>query len=227
MIFEHLPGLQVDAFLLRTDTTTPFLFLHIPFHRTSIIIFHWCFTSWKGLTGRASVMHSPFFLSRGHQIHTAEPLSLSTLHLVRSKLIRGQPFVADKYRDIRERRQTSRRRLLSIGSMTRWEGTDARPRSFGGLRHLAPTRALWCFAPRFGSSCISRLTLLFTPIDPPACTPKLYLHWASLHFHVCVRQHTGIFVSPVLLGTHSRPQVFFPSQSSSGPPLPTRRHFLH
>jgi hypothetical protein len=38
--------------------------------------FHWCFAFGKDLTGCASVMHSPFLLSGGRQIHTAEPLVL-------------------------------------------------------------------------------------------------------------------------------------------------------
>jgi hypothetical protein len=40
MIFEHLPGLQGDAFVITHGLyRTPFsLFLHIPFHRTSTII---------------------------------------------------------------------------------------------------------------------------------------------------------------------------------------------
>ena len=51
-------------FLLRMDSTAfHFLFLHIPpLHRTSTILSpHWCFASRKGLTGRASAMHIPFF----------------------------------------------------------------------------------------------------------------------------------------------------------------------
>lgn len=157
MIFEHLPGLQVDAFLItHGHYRIPSLFLHIPLplhlHYFLSMVFHvserpdWvCF-------GDA---HSPFLLSRGHQIHTAEPLILSTL-LVRLKgwLICGQPSVADKYRDIRERRQESRRRLLSIGSMTRWHGTDARPllRRFEAPRSYV---SVVVSRPKAGSSCIS------------------------------------------------------------------------
>jgi len=125
-------------------------------------------------------MHSPFLLSRGRQIHTAEPLVLSTLVRPKGWLTRGQPSVADDtaiFENDDKRREGdyyhSVRRL-------RWQGTDARPCTFGGLRRPAP----------FVSSVVLRLegsahlvfhsphVSLLSPIDPLACTPELSLHWA-------------------------------------------------
>lgn len=77
MILGRLPGLQDDAFsfLLRMDTTARhfFFILHYP-------LSHFTITSvgvsrpGKGLTSRASAMHSYVLLPRGLWIHTAELL---------------------------------------------------------------------------------------------------------------------------------------------------------
>src|SRR6266851_586760 len=105
-------------FLLRMDTTALhfFLFLHIPFHRTTIFSIG---VNASGPDWACSAMHSPFLLSRGHQFHTAEPLVLSTLSCPPQRMVDPRSTIGGRqYRDIRERRQASRRRLLSIGSMT-------------------------------------------------------------------------------------------------------------
>jgi len=82
-------------FLLRMDTTALqfFLFLHIPFHRTTIFSIG---VSRLGLTGRARRCTVPSFCLE--VTSTTRPSRwFCPLHLVRTKgwLTRGRPLVAD------------------------------------------------------------------------------------------------------------------------------------
>jgi len=95
MILEHLPGLQVDAFLITHGhyRTPIFLFLHIPFRRTTIFSIG---VSRLGLTGRARRCTVPSFCLE--VTSTTRPSRwFCLLHLVRPKgwLTRGRPLVAD------------------------------------------------------------------------------------------------------------------------------------
>jgi len=82
------------------DTIAIFFILHILFRRTTTVI-PLVFRVREGLTGCASVMHSPFLLSGGPQIRTAEPL---VLYFTSSapKMVDPRSIVGGRqYRDIR------------------------------------------------------------------------------------------------------------------------------
>jgi hypothetical protein len=78
-IFEHLPGLQRDAFLITHGLyRIPIFISAYPFpshlhHFLSLVFRVWERPDWACFGDAQS-----FPLSRGHQIHTAEPLVLST-----------------------------------------------------------------------------------------------------------------------------------------------------
>jgi len=78
-----------------------------------------------------SVMHSPFLLSGGGQIHTAEPLVLyltsSAPKMVDLRSIVGGRSIAIFDND--ERRQEGD--YSRSGRWLRRQGTDTRPRTFG------------------------------------------------------------------------------------------------
>jgi len=78
----------------------------------------------------------------------------------------------------------------------RWRGTDARPCALKAGGTLCEQRGASPQGPAHLVFHPPHVSLL-SPIDPLACTPKLYLNWHSFTIIVCVRQHTGIFASPV------------------------------
>jgi len=105
----NLPGLQDDAFLINAWTLPAlylFYFLHILFRRPTTVISIGVLAFGKDPTGCASAMHSPFILSGGCQIHSAEPLVLyfmsSTPKMVDPRSIVGGDIVIS---DNDERRQ--------------------------------------------------------------------------------------------------------------------------
>ena len=119
MILGHLPGLQEDAlfFLLRMDSTALFVILHCRLLRTTItipsLVSHvqespdWvCFSD----------AQFPPFVQRSSEPH-GRAVGTTLLILSARKTIDPWSTVGCRqHRNIRERRQASRRRLLSIGS---------------------------------------------------------------------------------------------------------------
>ena len=83
-------------FYLRMDTTASSFYFCIFSSVASPPLFPLVFRVWEGPDWVCFGDAHPFLLSRGHQIHTAEPL-VSVFHVVppRRWLTRGQSSVAD------------------------------------------------------------------------------------------------------------------------------------
>jgi hypothetical protein len=152
-------------------------------------------------------MHSPFLLSGGRQIHTAEPLVLYFTSFA-PKMVDPRSIVGATLSRYPITMKGVKKAIYTVRFDDRDDKAQTQDRFYWRFETPCSLREQRSDSPQGPAHLVfHRLTSLFRPrsIHSPA-------HQAIPSLGIAVRQYTGILAPLVLFGSRSRPQVSPPSQ---------------